>query len=224
MKKRSPFDWTLFCGAAMLFTLFLNSCAEKPIHYSYMGWVESNESGLRKSKTIGNYKYSIQYKPWSYIARQNLRDALYTVEDLKEQIGQMNELQYFTLRIGLQSERGDILESGIADMMAYQERIGYLNAHLNQDIFLLDGGDTLSCVLHHFERDFGLTPYINITLAFQIHEDEKAAVLKQSPYRYSDKVFVFDDRVFGTGMVKLTILKEDLVEIPFKLSDIIEEA
>ena len=223
MIRQTKIEVKLFLGGAILFALLLNSCAQTPLHHTYLEWVESEESGLRKSKPIGNYKYSIQYKPWSYIAKRKLRNDNYNVEHLRAQITGMSDLQYFTLRIGLRSEQGDILESGINDRSQYQERIAYLNAHLNQDIFLLEGGDTLSCVLHHFERDFGLTPYINITLGFQINEEEKEAVLKETRFDYSDKVLVFDDRVFGTGMVKLTILKEDLLGIPFKLSEIIEE-
>ncbi|MBL4756018.1 MAG: hypothetical protein JKY52_20795 [Flavobacteriales bacterium] len=206
--------------ALTIIAVLVLGCSDQSVQYSYETWVESEENGLRKSKPVGNYQYSIQYRPWSYIAKRELRDESYDETKMKKKIHEMDELQYFSLRIALRKDEGDVLRSGLYGEGEYEERIAYLNGHINKDIFLLDGGDTLSCVLHHFERNFGIAPYLNVSLGFEITADEKEAILNEVPFAYSDKSLVFEDKLFGTGMVRLTIRGEDLANIPVKLSDI----
>lgn len=179
------------------------SCSQDSLSPSeFMRWVEDPNNGLNKSKTIGAFELQIQYKPLEYIAVQEGRSELISESEVQTRIDELEGLDYYTLRIG-SLEGTEMIQSGAVSEQEYQSRSFYFDALAFQDMKLVAGGDTLACVLYHFERNYGLAPYNNMVLAFE-----------KPMHRDSDRQFIFEDQVLGLGPVKFTIAYQDISSVP----------
>lgn len=170
----------------------------------YVTWVTNPENGLVKRKPLGDIYFEAFYKPHAYeVIRQN--GTRLSKESCREKARNISDLQYFTLKIGLQQpSEGDVLKHKLKSGSAYKARLDYFANRFNQDIALEIDGQSWPCKLHHFERTFGLRPYITFVLGFENPDDQAA----------HDKVLILNDQVFGKGRVKLRIRQEDIAKIP----------
>lgn len=170
----------------------------------YIAYVNDPKNGLIVSREAGDFLVELQYKPLDYELLMEMGEEsgdTTGMELLKKEIGQM---QYYVLRIGSKDKKSDMLATDVGSKDDYFNRIGYLSSGIQQNIRLIDGKDTLSCLLHHFERNYKLSSYSNIILAFDANEHNEA----------NDKTLVLDDEVFGIGRLKLTIDKSAIQKIP----------
>lgn len=77
------------------------------------------------------------------------------------------------------------------------EREGYLSFDLAKDVAVEYGGKAVPCIFHHYERNYGLKPSIDIFFQFPGIKD-----LKENPF------FVYRDQQFGEGLIKIEFDKE----------------
>jgi hypothetical protein len=118
---------------------------------------------------------------------------------------QYSGMQYYVFSIGLKKGEGDLLKSGLqVEDLEYSQLVEYLAFKLQEDLSLKDGNTVLPCELFHFERDFGLRPFCNFYLGFR--------VIKGSDT--SSKTLIYKDKVYNSGIVKLTIPAERIKAIP----------
>jgi hypothetical protein len=163
----------------------------------YVEWMENTENGLVQDKIIGSYHFSVQYKPLEYITAKRMGDNSSKSTVQKDEEG-MSDLQYYTLRIGKSNEdplQG--LDPGTRDKL-----IDYFSFRMQSDIKLIEDVDTLDCVLFHFERNFGLTPYCTFVMGFV------------NTGKVTDKTFIYNDSELGTGTVKLHFKAKSFKAIP----------
>lgn len=170
----------------------------------YVNWVENPQNGIKVEKQIGDFDFEVQYKPYEYIVLKNKRNTQITKEQMLTEVDSINGLQYYTLKIGLHAGEGDLLKYNLHDVQSYTDRVNYFSFGAQSDIKLVDGNDTLSCALLHFERTYGLTPYINLILAFQ--KDTSKVPL--------DKTLIYDDKMLGVGKIKVTVQGKDIKRVP----------
>lgn len=188
--------------SACLCAMVLFGCSRAPLDVrDYISWVEDAANGIRVEETIGDYSFLLQYKPHEYISLMEHRKGEISARELNETVAEIQDLQYYNFRIGSNSGKA-LLSSGIQAENEYYSRLNYFVSHAQHDIYLVEAQDTLPCSLYLFERNYGLAGHNNIVLGF-----------KRS-YRASDKLFVYEDQVLGTGPVKLKIEKESLANIP----------
>lgn len=187
--------------------LFVFSCATEKISdpLAYIKLFDEAGKGLMEEKNIGDLNFSLLYKPQAYMALKENREFAANTEKVKELIHNYDGFQYYTLRVKVnnQSLGKDVLSYNAAGAADYQERVKYFAFDMQKDIKLVSGGDTLPCVLFHFERNFGITDFSNFLLSFP-----------QSKNVNEDRVFVYEDKVLGTGLVKLTVKAEDINQLP----------
>jgi hypothetical protein len=88
----------------------------------------------------------------------------------------------------------------------YFQRLEYLTSNVQNDISLIEGTDTIPCGLCHYERNYGLSPYANIVLGFK-----KASGKNEK----QDRIFVYDDQIWGVGKIMLKISNSDIDNVPF---------
>ncbi|MCK5856729.1 MAG: hypothetical protein KAG64_04520 [Bacteroidales bacterium] len=156
------------------------------------------------SKLIGNIKYGVQYTPYQYHASKSiLSDTSIILDIIEENPG----LQQFILKFELDELETDILKYNVASHQEYESRISYLAFDFQNRIKLIEGSDSLSCKMYHFERTYGLSTSCTILLGFESIYDDKSAYA-------SDKQIIINDNVFGGGIIKLKIRKENLNNIP----------
>jgi hypothetical protein len=173
----------------------------------YLSWVENPENGMIVTQKVNDMVFSLMYKPLDYVALKELKKENVDALEIIKVKGQLEDMQYFTLRIASTSSN-DLLKSQNASSEDYNQRIQYFSFHMQNDISLVDGPDTLRCVLHHFERTYGLAPFRNFVLGFKQPESTS------SKDRKASKTVIFEDKVFGKGTIKLKVKSSDLWRIP----------
>ena len=159
------------------------------------------ENGLKKIETIGDYEFTIQYKPVDYVALVEGRNLNVSQEDLDQKAEELADFQYYNFRIKT-NVATELLASNITEEDEYYGRLNYFVGHAQDDLQLYEGNDTIPCSLYLFERNYGLAPYNDIVIGFK------------SSNTTDDKTIVFNDRVLGVGPVKFKIKSNDLANIP----------
>lgn len=190
-----------FITAAVAFCLF--ACGKKAVTpVEYVNWVEDNGNGLSVKKEFDDISYHVLYKPVNYIAAKELVNKGISMNEIPQRIKDLGDMQYVTLRI-TSLKANELLRAGIRDENEYYQRLEYFMGDIQNDIYLVEGKDTLPCMMNHYERNYGLAPYNNFVLAFGKSKDAKA-----------DKIFVYDDKILGTGKVMLKVGSSDIHAAP----------
>ena len=167
----------------------------------YIDWVDDIDHGLVAIKSVGDYHYTLQHTPIEYILLKEYKTI--TPAAFQEEKKNRNGLQYFKLQIATR-QGNDLLKRGVADANEYEQRLNYLAYQMQHDIQLVDNGDTLNCLLYHFERTYGLTPHRTVLLGFEASTRET----------YQDKTLIIDDKITQNGIVKLKLKANQLNNIP----------
>lgn len=90
-----------------------------------------------------------------------------------------------------------VLETNTHSKSEVLEREGYLSFDLLKDVYMEYDGKEIPCVFHHYERNYGLKPSIDILFQFPALKEPK-----------EDPVFVYRDQQFGEGLIKISFDKE----------------
>lgn len=170
----------------------------------YVSWVNDEENGLVKKKTIHPLEIEVIYKPLPYVIANekktnNIPQLIYDAR-----VAELEGMQYYTLKLGIVGGQHNITNFEIEDEIQQQDRNAYLSFAMQKDIKLVEGGDTLPCRLFHFERSYDLVPQRTFVLAF---EQKKENITK-------DKTIILDLPFFKTGLIKLNYKTSDLESIP----------
>ena len=168
----------------------------------YLAWVNNSANGLKVAKELNDYKFELLYKPTEFIAINEQRTTDVNKELYHNRIEELKDLQYYTLKIETLTGQ-EMMRSGITSEQEYSYRLQYFSDIAQYNMRLIDGNDTLTCALFHFERNYGVAPYNNIVLAFP-----KTDNLNNS------KTFTFNEQVLGVGKVNIKIDKKDINNIP----------
>lgn len=101
-----------------------------------------------------------------------------------------NKLICYELRIS-SNKYNDLLKSFTENELT--EKLNYLNSKIQLDFKIIHGKDTLPCVMAHFERNYGVAPYLSIQIAF-----ENSISLNNQDYS-----ILYDDHLFNNGTMHL---------------------
>ena len=220
-------------GLYMLLVFLLSACAnesigdsatapgeisgEKPILKSevkneamlkpepYVDFITNPDNGLTVTKEIGNFLFSVIYKPLDFVAMINLEKDSVKYMNVNKERSEIAGMQYFTLKLEARDFNDELLKFNLNSDRQYEDRVNYFAFRMQQDIQLIEGKDTLNCELFHFERNYGAAPYASFILGFENTGDTN---------RIYDKTISLNEKVFGTGKVNITISKESIANIP----------
>jgi hypothetical protein len=135
------------------------------------------------SKTINEIKYEIIPQP----AQKRLK-LLFSEDAIsKEDINESNKLICYELKI----TNNDI--NVLKKMYLNDYDIKYFSNDMRNDIALIVSNDTLNCTLFHFERTYGVVPYLSFQLGFAYSKS-----WKNKPHH-----LVFKDTYFENGEIHL---------------------
>lgn len=162
-------------------------------------FVVNKDHEYLKSKQIDEIKFSLLRKPKDYIIALKQMKSNETV-NLEN-----DDLQYFDLRIEIDHFNMEFMKYNLPNAHDYDNRVSYYAFEFQKKIFLIDGKDTLPCVLYHFERTYDITPFGHFTLAFPASKN-KDLVCAQTVF--------FPDEIFHKGIIKFTYLPENLIRVP----------
>lgn len=161
----------------------------------YLTWVSNPKNGLFKEIMAGDIKYAVQYKPLDYVILK--RNSNIGIDAYNKRYADYEELEYFDLLIDSTIKRK-------SNNKEYSSKITqYYSFEIQQDLFLIQGKDTLDCLFTQYDPSFGLRPYEKIVLAFQKRKESSDLGLK----------LFFDDKISGQ-QVYFTIDEASLEQIP----------
>lgn len=185
-------------------SILILSCEKKELgSMEFIQWIENEDNGLKVSKKIDDYDFTLQYKPLEYIFLLENKSLNPSKEAFSNRKSEMEGMQYYTLRINSEKNR-ELMNVGIQKEEDYYRKLEYFTSYMQGDISLIQDGDTLPCLLFHFERNYGLSPNNDFVLGFEQSEEEKKG----------DRTLIFNDQVLGTGTVKLSISNNDILQVP----------
>jgi hypothetical protein len=191
----------------VLVALLFNACKPASLGIKeYMAYIDDPSNGLLKTEEIGDFKISVQYRPVEYISVIEVRDADDDLSpaEFSKAMKENENMQFFLLRIAGTLKKEDALLSGLSREEEYYERLSHLIGGIEKNVLLVDGVDTLPCMMHHYERNYKLSDFHNITLIFEKKKDKQA----------HDKTLIYDDVMLGIGKIKINITRESINSIP----------
>ncbi|MEY4573766.1 MAG: hypothetical protein RLZ10_3072 [Bacteroidota bacterium] len=169
----------------------------------FAGWVQGKESTLKKEQIVGSFVFSALYKPHEYIICMEERNENLADTTLKRKVAEIEEMEYYDLKIELTNGKNEILKYELESPQQYTNRVNYYAFGMQRDIKLVvDGKDSISCDLYHFERAYDVVPFVKIVIGFKKVDT------------YKEKTLVFNDNVFGAGDIKLRFTKKELRNVP----------
>ncbi len=167
--------------------------------------VETAGSGLLMKKEIANVMFSVQYKPVDYILSKELMNHSLISSDLEKRRKQLDGYRYFTFRVKGKDEK-DPVRIGTLSQEEYDQKQGYLSSDIQRDFLLVEGKDSVPCSICHYEKTYGLSPFVTLVLAFKDSENRNKEDNELS--------FLYQDHVFGAGNIWMKISTGDLKDIP----------
>lgn len=182
----------------LLAILFAGCSGEKdPVRY-----LENEENGLRKTVSLGDVIYTIQYKSPAYIARMEHLNK----EEEMARIRQLKGMAWFNISFRIENYNQSPLRYKISGLEEYSARQNYYLNEAPKDIYLLYGNDTLYPNSYWFENNQNLALHETIIVGFKL----PGTTVKPD----ENLQLAFYDRVFRNGIIKTIIKKEDLEDIP----------
>lgn len=174
----------------------------------YLKWVESKNSGLSAVSENGALTYAVMYRPSEYVIIKgaHIENKRPSRKELKQRIKEIEGVEYYTFSIALNDGRKDLIKTLTRNPQEYEALLLYLANQMQHDLRLVAGKDTTGCTMFHMERTYGVTPYVKFVLGFEMSVGGKA--LKE------DRTILFNAAVLGSGLIRLSIRKEDIQNIP----------
>ena len=168
---------------------------------AYMAWWGEHRAEHTVSVQQAGITASLAYLPadWLAVNEAGINNLTEIASARKEYEG----LEYYRLRVALQSGQGDVLQYAAASTDEYYQRVEYFSFAMQRDLHLLVGSDTLLCKLFHFERNYGAAPYMDFMLGFE----EKAG-------NNFDRTVIYNDLVFTQSQIQLTIPAKNIQHLP----------
>lgn len=108
-----------------------------------------------------------------------------------------DEIPQFTVHLRIsRKDGGAVLDFNTNSKQVALEREGYLSFELKKDVYIDERGHASPAVFHHYERNYGLKPTIDIYFNFMQMEPK------------DDVYFTYRDELFGQGLIRIKLNKE----------------
>lgn len=163
----------------------------------FIKWVKNPKHGLVKKIDENMIGYEIQYKPKEYMVC--LQERALNISDtlLKRKVQDYAGMEFFDLKIIVPKSNEDLLMYNLGRSENIDSRIKYFAFEFQKDIRMVYKGDTMPCSLFHYERSYGIAPFSNFLLGFDIkmfskNEDVKILV-KDKVLAKKNMEFVFNE-------------------------------
>jgi len=178
-----------------------NVVPDKLAPSQYVSWIEDKNNGMEKEKKIDDIVFSVQYRPVPYVICEEEKKNEISDSLAKRRSAELSGMQYMNLKIEV--PQGELLKYGLTKNAQYEDRVNYFSFGMQKDIQLVEAGDTLPCLLFHYERVYDIAPYGVFLLAFPKGKDAEG-----------DKTLIFSDNEFNKGIIKFHFEGKDIKKLP----------
>jgi hypothetical protein len=150
--------YRIISGVCLAVTI--GACSGSMSKDEYSRWIKDYENGLHVKTTQGEFVYDVQYVPAEW---KNFQATSYSGGEADSTDG----LQYYMLTIGNKTVGTDFIDFGISNLEEKQRKLYYFSYLFQDDISLVDGDQSLPCVLFHFEKDAAMRKSRTFVLGFE---------------------------------------------------------
>ena len=186
--RNNTFVWII--GA---FFYVLLGCREQLTPERYLQTMMDTSRGPIVTLVNGSYTYELQHRFPIHEALISFRGESVSLDSLNSRQKLFETDWKFKLRIYPSEKDQELLKKGTQSEGDYYNRIRYFSSEIANDLGLVAGEDTLYTVNTLFERSYGLTPYVDVLMAFP-KEDGKAP-----------KHLIFKDRILSGSMLTFDV-------------------
>jgi len=171
----------------------ISSCNPKLESKEFIEWVRDYENGLHVRKTVSDFTLDLQYQPAAYLALVNSDSSF--LQDQK--------IDRYILKVRPEGVNEDIIQYKAQSSDDIQKRIYYFSYLFQNDIYLLEGGRKIPCVLLHFEPS-DLSNDRTFVLGFEKVEGGSSG---------GESLFVVDSPFFNALPIKIKVSKDRIPPI-----------
>lgn len=181
-----------------------HSCNKTLTPAEYIHYVESETNGLKRTIAIGQWNFIFQYRPHEYIILFEQGRNL-NAKKVQERLRELRGTIWFNIRIQRTDHSVSPLRYNLTSRQEYQDRLKYFLNYASNDISLKYGKEKLPLAAYHFETNYNLTPQETFVVGFRMREEKLPS---------SDMQISIHDKIFKNGIIKATVMKKDIVNIP----------
>lgn len=191
----------------LLGAVCMASCASGPKELEqaeYISWFKDNQEA-KQQKQIRDVHYSLTYVPAEYVMLNNHRKDLeqMRIAERDSLLAEYKTYDYFIYQIAIDQFREELAKYKLNTEAAYYERVDYYAFRMQDDLKMVSGkGDTLPCVVYHFERNYGVSPENRFLIGFK------------KPTTNEDRTVIVDNKYLESGPVKFTVTADDIQKTP----------
>lgn len=168
----------------------------------YVSWFGKKDCPVKKTIEVEGYQYELRYLTADCMALKDLSKEELSKRKLKEELKAREGLFYFLLRVTpVEEKKQKFVEEE-------SKSISWLSFKSKEDIKVIQGADTLSCVMDLFEPSLGIMPYQSFNIGILKPENKK----EENPD--TDITLTFMDRVNSGKQIVFTIKASDFKQIP----------
>lgn len=173
-----------------------SACTTKLNSREFQAWIADYNNGLRAKTIVDGLVFDVQYKPSSFVALDLSKNLN---QDYSEVLMEADNMQYFTLTIGIENGDMDFMEYNVNSKEEQQRILYYYSYLFQQDIKLVNGSTKLPCVLYHFERSADMKNSRTFVLAFEKPKEAS----KESTMR-------IESEIFSASPIEITVKKNNI--------------
>lgn len=163
----------------ILFLLLLFSCSGGQTSFvseeAFGEYLNDPDHGFIQSAAVGDFTWDVKLTPT-------------LSEDKNHEVS-------FNLRIR-RTDGGSVLDYGNVGKDVALTREGFLSFEIKDLVYLECNDKIIPCGFHHYERNYGLKPSVDLVFHFSGVEPQK------------DVYFVYRDELFQQGLIRIKFNKE----------------
>jgi len=205
-QNSTPMKWTGHIAFLLLLAGIAGCSEQKQVSpRTYLQWVQNPANGLQITHKKGPYTFTMQFEPLPYKAlkRTGLSNSgASNKQAIRRAKAEMEGLQYFLLKVS--AKQATRLLPDKKDGKPDKKLHNYLAYDIYQDVKLLQGNDTLDCVMHNYEPPIQGAQYLRLQFAFK--------PAKNAPK--TNKTILLQDNAWTRQTIHFQFDKKDLANIP----------
>lgn len=176
----------------------------------YFKYLVSPDNGLYQRKRVNQFEITARYLPTEYLIYRDYKSIGLDKVDIDSLKDAYQGSLTFILKIAPNKEEGhefDIMTQTVASKEAFKEQSFQLNFLMQENLKLKIRDKEYAPVLVELENTYELTQHRNFIITYGLDKD-----ISEEPFESMD--FIFQDRIFGTGIHHFLFKQESIKKIP----------
>ncbi len=162
-------------------------------------YITDEEHGLHKQVTKNDTEIEVFYRPAEMVWKNDLESD---PEKKRQQLRQIDSLSYFIFHF---SRKGKEIENGyVSNPDQFKAVVDYLSFEIYNDLFLLQGKDTVWATDAVYTRTFGSSRGTSVMAVFKANLKNSNGEIK----------LCFDDKTLGIGLTEFEFDIRDIKNTP----------